>query len=620
MPIVSTPISTSQPYIPAVNKSQLGRWGGLACSFDSAAELQLAANSERANIAGSSPAWVAGQPLGVASEVAYGAWRAWDAAGQHARTVVLGAGWTVALGAEPNSMRFGAAAPATGLGASGDLYLHTGLRALYQKQGGAWAPLGAMNPQGQYVMPPPSDDAELDQAAIVAAMASPAAAIMCIYPGVYRSNAEWTWPSNKYLINPGAPGQVVIKAADDATNNWQFRCATGASNFGAMGIVFDANYAARAATGALCGIGDCVFAPAGQKWLECEFRDTGIGSGLVVEGDAALYLRGTKFTKALRSQLLLSGTKNAVLECVQFRDYNRSASAPTYPALSLVLDGAVPNTDLIVFGSHFYSLTSTGFAIEAVADAIGVFHTMSIAGGCIFDSNNVGGGGVSGPIANSVITGNRWVRGIHNARSGLELAGSGNTVTGNYLQSTANSQASNASPLIVLTAAMSGMNRRNKVLGNTLDISSSGVTNLQGIGLTHQFDSQVDDNTVSFTLSGTASVQAGLYLGTVGSPGPLRRARARRNTLTCTNTGSGSSGNAIRLLSGLGVGAAAGTDYAAGLTVMGNEADGFNVGLMLPSTANDTKVTAVQNDLSGCATPISGTTSGAGNTISSVFP
>jgi hypothetical protein len=602
-----------------LSKTQIGRWAGLAMVFDSAVDLAGAVVAERTNITGGNALWADGQVLAVAAEAAQGITRAWSSTGQHARTAVISAGVRLVLGADTSGMRFGAGLEADSSGANGDGYLATDLGWLYLRTGGAWAPASAVDVSANYLMPPPTGVASKDQAAIVAAMASPRGAVLCRHPGVYRTNAEWTWPSNKFLINTGADGAVVFKADDAATNDWQFRCATGATNFGGRGIVFDANYTARMPTGALCGIADCVFAPAGQKWFDCEFNDTGIGSGLVVSGDPALSVQRTKFTKALRSQMLLAGTDGSTLTDVEFRDYNRAATAPTYPALSLQTDGSTPTTNLSVRASRFFSLTSTGFAIEAVADVLGVFHTMSVTG-CQFDSNNIGGGGISGPIANSVITGNRWTRGIHNARSGLELAGSGNTVTGNYLQSTANSQASNASPLIVLTAAMSGMNRRNKVLGNTLDISSSGVTNLQGIGLTHQFDSHADHNTISFTLSGTASVQAGIYLGTVGGPGPLRRARARRNTLTCTNTGSGSSGNAIRLLSGLGVGAAAGTDYAAGLTVMGNEAAGFNVGLMLPSTANDTKVTAVQNDLSGCATPISGTTSGAGNTINSIFP
>lgn len=144
MPNVTSPLGTSQRYIPALNAGQLGRWPGLVMVFADAAALASAVADERLNITDTSPLWANDQPLGLMAEVGQGVTRAWSTAQQHARTAILRQGVRLVLGADTSVVLFGTGAPAGGLGANGDAYLNTATGDYYSKASGAWTLQGTI--------------------------------------------------------------------------------------------------------------------------------------------------------------------------------------------------------------------------------------------------------------------------------------------------------------------------------------------------------------------------------------------------------------------------------------------------------------------------------------------
>lgn len=142
MPNVSSPLGTTQPYIPAVSQSQIGRFAGLAMIFPSVADM-LAAQTA------SSSVWQDGQVIFVAPEFIGGMCaRVWKVTPGHARTVLLRPGLEVVLAADTNTLLFGAGAPSNGSGADGDVYVDWAGNAYYTKAAGAWASTGPLYPAG----------------------------------------------------------------------------------------------------------------------------------------------------------------------------------------------------------------------------------------------------------------------------------------------------------------------------------------------------------------------------------------------------------------------------------------------------------------------------------------
>lgn len=139
MPNVSSSLGTTQRYIPAAAPSQIGRFAGLAMVFPTLAALNAAVADERLNITDTSAIWADGQEMAVANEAAFGVSRRWNATAQHARSVVLGAGTVVTLGADSNVVLAGAGAPGGGAGADGDVYVDTTAKAYHTKAAGAWS-------------------------------------------------------------------------------------------------------------------------------------------------------------------------------------------------------------------------------------------------------------------------------------------------------------------------------------------------------------------------------------------------------------------------------------------------------------------------------------------------
>jgi hypothetical protein len=155
MPNVTSPLGTSQRYIPLVNSSEIGKAAGLHMHFATLANLLLAVGTvaplagERGNITSSQATWQAGQPFSVATEPA-GVHRVWvigaSAALSHARTVVLPSGATVVLAGDTNTVFATTGVPGVGVGADGDLAVDVAGNARYIKGASAWGGATAIFP------------------------------------------------------------------------------------------------------------------------------------------------------------------------------------------------------------------------------------------------------------------------------------------------------------------------------------------------------------------------------------------------------------------------------------------------------------------------------------------
>lgn len=138
MPTVSSPLGTTQDYIPAIGANQLGKFAGLKMHFSTLSSLNQAVIAERGNIAGAGGFWPEGQPFSVATESQFGAYRIWSLAGQHARTVVLGPGRTVALPSDNATLIHTTGVPNNLVGNDGDIAVDWSANIVYTKVSGAW--------------------------------------------------------------------------------------------------------------------------------------------------------------------------------------------------------------------------------------------------------------------------------------------------------------------------------------------------------------------------------------------------------------------------------------------------------------------------------------------------
>lgn len=139
MPNLSSSIGTTQPYIPAVNKSQLGRFAGLQMQFETLTALNAAVVLERSNIAVSSGLWSHHQIFTVSTEsVQYGVYRVWDITGQHARTISLAPGKILVLQTDSNTLLTTTGVPNSNVGINGDVAADWTANLYYVKSSGVW--------------------------------------------------------------------------------------------------------------------------------------------------------------------------------------------------------------------------------------------------------------------------------------------------------------------------------------------------------------------------------------------------------------------------------------------------------------------------------------------------
>lgn len=149
MPNVSSPLGTTQPYIPAVAPSQIGRFAGLAMVFPDLTTLNAAVAQELANVAATTPLWPTGQMLLLAPEFyAGGFYRVWN--GTHARTVFVRHGYWLELADDTRTLTTGWSNPEPTAGAEGDYYLEGYSGTLWYRDAEAWSTYDSIFP-----VPPP---------------------------------------------------------------------------------------------------------------------------------------------------------------------------------------------------------------------------------------------------------------------------------------------------------------------------------------------------------------------------------------------------------------------------------------------------------------------------------
>lgn len=149
MPAVSSPLTTTQPYIPVLSAAQRTRVPGMSQHFATLADLVAAVTAERANIAQGLPIWFNGTRITVSAEPgivrtwkldAAGADDAAKAAASHARTVTIRSGLDLLLAGDSNAVLLGAPSG----GANGDICVDWASNLVSLKSGGNWASLQAI--------------------------------------------------------------------------------------------------------------------------------------------------------------------------------------------------------------------------------------------------------------------------------------------------------------------------------------------------------------------------------------------------------------------------------------------------------------------------------------------
>lgn len=136
MPNFSTPSGSTQPYIPAINRAQRNRVPGTIKVFADKAEMDAAIVVEKSNIAQDLPVWFNHEMLRNSAEPV-GVYHLWtlNGASSNADTVVIGLKSFTVTG----TVRSTSGAPATGIGADGDLAFDSVAGSVYRKAAGAWS-------------------------------------------------------------------------------------------------------------------------------------------------------------------------------------------------------------------------------------------------------------------------------------------------------------------------------------------------------------------------------------------------------------------------------------------------------------------------------------------------
>ena len=260
-----------------------------------------------------------------------------------------------------------------------------------------------------YSMPPPTGVVATDQANLVAAFASSKKTIVFSNEGTYLTNAQITWPSNKYLLSTCAYGTVIIQASASATMNWMFSGASSVTNYGAENITFDANRSARfAATGQTnCGTLEWTTGtPTTSHWERCIFKNLR-GNAFTVTGASHEFEQctfGPGYDKVLT---LLGGTKSTWDHCL-FYDYNTGLTGS--PAIGMQEWDNLAARGLKITNSHFVPLTSNWTSIEAVSTAIGRYPQIDVISNTFWGvATQDAGIGMSGPFGYTNIALNKFL-------------------------------------------------------------------------------------------------------------------------------------------------------------------------------------------------------------------
>lgn len=424
-----------------------------------------------------------------------------------------------------------------------------------------------------------------DTSTLTAELAS-SATYVYLRAGTYFVTSTNSWPSNKFFI--GHPDGTTIKAKDGTNLNWMFNISGARSKFGAENITFDANRAGQSSGGN--GIFDfAAQTPTDTTWDRCTFTGSKTNS-LSFKGSNHKFLR-CRWYDAQQCIILTDGASNVVFDGSLFEQYSVGVSITC-----VSMQGVGGSRARFYDCTWINSASSTQFAIESVSPSLDLWHEVTMVG-CTLDGNQIGGTGISGTFQNSLFSGNRWMNGRGSNRCGFEITGSNNRFTGNLFEATSSASVS-AGAMCNFTGGGSGVwssiRRGNAFTDNTVRLVTASDTSISGLAARDHSDLLIAGNTIDIAISGSGSVQSGIYLGVFGTGGTLRNVLCKDNTIRCSST---SGGNGIRVLPNVGVNETAGTNYGKNIRIEGNKIVGFGNGILLPSTANDTDVHVLNNEI-----------------------
>jgi hypothetical protein len=492
--------------------------------------------------------------------------------------------------------------------------------------------LGAADHNVAFILPPPTGVANTDTAAIVSAMSSAKSTIICQYPGTYNINAQILWVSGKKIISLLTRGQVRFKCDVSATNTWMFFQPTTASDIGAVNVTFDSNATARNLTTGTttCGLFDFYGKVNRTEWISCDFIDMGRNSMNFSNSSDHLFWR-CHYNGSRRTHISLTACSRVHFDHCLFNGYFSDAatsSSPSFPSISLQNNGNNCCRHIKFSNCDWISQEQRAtFAIEAVADIkVRNYHELQVLSCTFTGTGSEQGTGISGAIGYSQIIGNKWFNGGLSHRCGIELAGDSNIIQSNqfYCQSNASIKQNTFTNIIALGRnTLRGLMYNNIIDNNIIDIAVSAspttISSVSGIAIYGHSNFAITNNIIRFqpTIGFENRIQAGIFLGTVGSAGPLRNGVIKNNQISNT---SKISGRGIRLLTGLGgSGELLNTNYGDNINIIDNNIDGFASSILLPSTSNDTNVSIVNNKMLNGGASIIGSLLGAGCIISTVY-
>lgn len=247
-------------------------------------------------------------------------------------------------------------------------------------------------------------------------------------------------PAGKFLISNEVilPSNLSIEGAGDATeiflsnssgsNRKVFRIPTRTANIKIKNLKLNANFSGNTGANLVS-----FYVTDNTQNISCENvsfaggRDGGVvqAKGLNAWPIVNLSLVNCRFTDGGRTSLEVRGTKDAVITGNHFTRWG--IVNPASPSLQLQ---SQENINTRVAGNTFDNTHGKQFAIECAAAYV---TNAKIADNKLNDPSGLGGNGISGYYRGTTFSGNVFTGGSGNHRSGFEVFGSHNTITGNTI-------------------------------------------------------------------------------------------------------------------------------------------------------------------------------------------
>lgn len=254
----------------------------------------------------------------------------------------------------------------------------------------------------------------------------------CFLQGLaYGVNATATgnfnFASNKKFVGAGrTKTQVKINDANGA--NGYIARMVGLGDVEIHDTLFDLNARGNPAQTFLGGF-DSGANSVGVAIRNCRFVDGKARPFLYVNGHRWLF-EDCDFEDHTDVMLIIAGinpSAQIIFRRCYFTNYS-SATSNCCVRLS-------PRVTAPIFDNCQWANTvSDQFAIEyPTGSSTGAFISGLVVRNCLFDGNDFGGSGVSGPMENGLITGNIFLRGANHHRTGIECVGRNNVITNNII-------------------------------------------------------------------------------------------------------------------------------------------------------------------------------------------